>query len=89
MSALAQVVPPDGLLPSWNDRPAKQAIIDFVRATVDPSSSGHVRPEDRIAVFDQDGTPYGSNSPCTRKWSTAWRVPSGFAQLAGRRVLVV
>jgi len=45
-----------GLLPSWNDGPAKQAIFDFVRTTTDRSSASYVLPEDRIAVFDQDGT---------------------------------
>lgn len=38
-------------LASWNDGAAKQAILEFVRAT-----SSHVAPEDRIATFDQDGT---------------------------------
>jgi phosphoserine phosphatase len=56
VSALAQAVAPDDALPSWNDGPAKQAILDFVRATTDPSSPSHVPREDRIAVFDQDGT---------------------------------
>jgi phosphoglycolate phosphatase-like HAD superfamily hydrolase len=46
----------DGALPSWNDGPAKQAILDFVRATTDRSSPNYVAPEDRIATFDQDGT---------------------------------
>jgi hypothetical protein len=44
-------------LPSWNDRPGKQGILEFVRATTsDPSSATFVPPEDRIAEFDQDGT---------------------------------
>ena len=43
-------------LPSWNDGPAKQAIIDFVKTTIDKSSPKFVPPEDRIAEFDQDGT---------------------------------
>jgi hypothetical protein len=43
-------------LTSWNDGPAKQAIIDFVRATTEPSSLKFVPPEERIATFDQDGT---------------------------------
>src|SRR3954469_17872434 len=55
-SAPAQTAAPGGLLPSWNDGPAKQAILDFVRATSDRSSPSYVVPEDRIAVFDQDGT---------------------------------
>jgi phosphoglycolate phosphatase-like HAD superfamily hydrolase len=54
-SAKAQTAQ-DGLLPSWNEGPAKQAIFDFVRATIDRSSPDYVFPEDRIAVFDQDGT---------------------------------
>jgi hypothetical protein len=47
---------PVGQLPSWNDGPAKQAILDFVRATTDPASPKLVPPEERIATFDQDGT---------------------------------
>jgi phosphoglycolate phosphatase-like HAD superfamily hydrolase len=43
-------------LPSWNDGPAKRAIVEFVRATTDQSSKDFVAPEDRIATFDQDGT---------------------------------
>src|SRR4029077_14063002 len=35
---------------------AKQAILDFVRATTDQGSSKFVPAEDRIATFDQDGT---------------------------------
>jgi hypothetical protein len=52
--AAAQAAAP---LASWNDSPAKQAILDFVRATTDASSSKtFVPPEERIATFDQDGT---------------------------------
>jgi hypothetical protein len=54
--ALAQTATPGGLLPSWNEGAAKQAILDFVCATSDRSSPSYVAPEDRIAVFDQDGT---------------------------------
>ena len=43
-------------LPSWNDGPAKQAIVNFVKATTDQSSPNFVPPEARIATFDQDGT---------------------------------
>jgi phosphoglycolate phosphatase-like HAD superfamily hydrolase len=56
VSAPAQTAPPGGPLPSWNDGPAKQAIVDFVRATTDRSSPNYVVPEERVAVFDQDGT---------------------------------
>jgi phosphoserine phosphatase len=43
-------------LASWNDGPAKQAILDFIRVTTDPASKDFVPPEERIATFDQDGT---------------------------------
>jgi phosphoserine phosphatase len=43
-------------LPSWNDGAAKSAIVAFVKATTDSSSKDFVRPQDRIATFDQDGT---------------------------------
>jgi hypothetical protein len=43
-------------LPSWNDGPAKQAILDFVKSTTDKNNAKFVAPEDRIATFDQDGT---------------------------------
>ena len=41
---------------SWNDGPAKQTILDFVRTTIDQGSAQFVPAEDRIATFDQDGT---------------------------------
>ena len=43
-------------LPSWNDGPARQAIVDFVQATTTNGSSTFVPPAERIATFDQDGT---------------------------------
>jgi phosphoserine phosphatase len=46
----------DDPLPSWNDGPAKQAILKFVHATTDAGSPDLVPPADRIATFDQDGT---------------------------------
>jgi len=53
-SALAQDA--GSQLASWNDGPAKQAIINFVRATTDSSGPKFVPPEKRVATFDQDGT---------------------------------
>ena len=55
-SALAEAPTTTTALPSWNDGPAKQAIVDFVKATTNPSSPNFVPPEARIATFDQDGT---------------------------------
>ena len=43
-------------LASWNDGPAKQAIVEFVKATTSQGSPQFVPPEERIATFDQDGT---------------------------------
>jgi phosphoserine phosphatase len=43
-------------LPSWKDGPAKAAIVAFVSATTEPASKDFIRPQDRIATFDQDGT---------------------------------
>jgi len=54
--ASAQTAMSGGVLPSWNEGPAKQAILDFVRDTTGPGSPKFVLPEDRIATFDQDGT---------------------------------
>ena len=46
----------DDPLASWNNGPAKQAIVDFVKATTEASGASFVPPEERIATFDQDGT---------------------------------
>jgi hypothetical protein len=43
-------------LPSWNDGPAKQAILTFVTQTTDRGSPKFVPPPERIATFDNDGT---------------------------------
>jgi phosphoserine phosphatase len=44
------------LLVSWNDTPTRQAIVDFVDTVTDAGSSGFVAPQERVAVFDNDGT---------------------------------
>ena len=43
-------------LPSWNDGPTKQAILDFVAKTTKAGGPDYVKPEERVAVFDNDGT---------------------------------
>jgi hypothetical protein len=43
-------------LRSWNDGPAKRALLDFVAAATDAAGAGYVPPAARIAVLDQDGT---------------------------------
>lgn len=44
------------VLPSWNEGPAKQRIIDFVNSVTDEDSPEFVPVERRIACFDNDGT---------------------------------
>ena len=43
-------------LPSWNEGTTKQSIIDFVNEVANENSANFVKPEDRIATFDNDGT---------------------------------
>jgi len=43
-------------LPSWEEGESKQAIISFVNTVTYKPSPDYVNPEDRIAVFDNDGT---------------------------------
>lgn len=43
-------------LPSWNDGNSKKAIVDFVGRVSKKGGADYVPPEDRIAVFDNDGT---------------------------------
>lgn len=50
--ALAQGDP----LPSWNDGAAKAAIVAFVARVATEGGADFVAPEERIAVFDNDGT---------------------------------
>jgi phosphoglycolate phosphatase-like HAD superfamily hydrolase len=50
--ALAQADP----LPSWNDSVAKKAITDFVAKVTIQGGPQFVKPEARIATFDNDGT---------------------------------
>ena len=43
-------------LPSWHDKEAKKAIVEFVKATTTPGNPKFVPVPERIATFDQDGT---------------------------------
>src|ERR1700753_857385 len=43
-------------VPSGNEDAAKASIVSFVRATTDAACPDYVRPEERIATFDNDGT---------------------------------
>jgi len=50
-TALAQ-----GPLPSWNEGPSKNAIVEFVARVTRQGGPDFVPPVERIAVFDNDGT---------------------------------
>src|SRR5438552_4536190 len=63
-------------LSSWNDSPAKQAIIEFVRATTTQGSPQFVPPEERIATFDQDGTLWVEHPMYTQVTYCLERVPA-------------
>ena len=63
-------------MPSWNDGPAKQAVIRFVTETTAPGSAKFVEPEDRIAAFDQDGTTRVEQPAYAQVLSLSWRYPS-------------
>jgi phosphoglycolate phosphatase-like HAD superfamily hydrolase len=67
-------------LPSWNDGPAKQAILDFVRATTDQASSKFVPADERIASFDQDGTLWVEHPMYTQIVFCLDRVPAVVTQ---------
>jgi phosphoserine phosphatase len=43
-------------LPSWNDTPTKQAILDFVAKATAEGGPDYIPPAERIAAFDNDGT---------------------------------
>lgn len=43
-------------LPSWNDGQVKTKILQFVDEVTNKDSKDYVQPEERIAVFDNDGT---------------------------------
>jgi len=45
-----------GVLSSWRDRSAKNAILEFLAATTGADGSRGVPVEERVAVFDNDGT---------------------------------
>ncbi|HME27101.1 MAG TPA: HAD family hydrolase [Acetobacteraceae bacterium] len=71
-AAWAQTAAP---LASWNDGPAKRAILDFVRTTTDPASRTFVPPEERIVTFDQDGTLWVEHPIYTQVMYCLDRVP--------------
>jgi hypothetical protein len=76
MLAISPVMAQSDPLPSWNDGPAKKAIIEFVQATTDKSNPQFVPPEARIATFDQDGTTWVEQPMYTQVMYCLERVPA-------------
>src|SRR6476646_9521531 len=64
-----------GPLPSWNDGPVKQAIVEFVKVTTTQGSPQFVAPEERVATFDQDGTLWVEHPMYTQVVYCLERVP--------------
>ena len=60
----------------WNeDAPALQELVDYVEIVTDEVSDDYIPPEDRIAVFDMDGTLYGELFPTYLEYyMMAWRI---------------
>jgi phosphoserine phosphatase len=63
-------------LPSWNDVPAKQAIMDFVGKVTKEGSPDFVQPNERVAAFDQDGTLWVEHSMYSQVMYCLERVPA-------------
>ena len=53
---LMSVTQAEDLLPSWAGTAPKQAILDFVARVSEPNGKDFVPEQDRLAVFDNDGT---------------------------------
>ena len=73
---VAQVAAQTDPLPSWNDGPAKKAIVDFVQSTTTQGSPKFVPPEERIATFDQDGTVWVEHPMYSQVMYSLDRVPA-------------
>ncbi len=60
----------------WNENaPALQALIDYVESVTTEGSADYIPVEDRIAVFDMDGTLYGELFPTYLEYyMLAWRI---------------
>jgi phosphoglycolate phosphatase-like HAD superfamily hydrolase len=46
----------DDPLPSWRDGATRRAVLEFVAAVTTEGGGDYVRPAERVAVFDNDGT---------------------------------
>jgi phosphoserine phosphatase len=73
MTTAAQAADP---LASWNDGLAKQAIVEFVKATTTQGNPQFVPLEERIATFDQDGTLWVEHPMYTQVMYCLEKVPA-------------
>ncbi|MBQ9030960.1 MAG: hypothetical protein IJ106_05840 [Parasporobacterium sp.] len=66
----------ENVFAEWNeDAPALNYLIEYVEAVTDESSEDYIPAEDRIAVFDMDGTLYGELFPTYLEYYLfAWRI---------------
>jgi hypothetical protein len=68
-------------LPSWNDVTAKHNIIEFVQNVTNPENTEYyISPEDRIAVFDNDGTLWSEKPIPFQGYFAIDRVPTVVAK---------
>ena len=64
MPSLSSCGKPAGTIPYWReDSPTVASLAAFVRAVTDEKSAEYVPAEERVAVFDMDGTLYGERFP--------------------------
>jgi hypothetical protein len=68
-------------LPSWKDVTVKHNIIEFVRNVTDSEKTNYyISPEDRIAVFDNDGTLWSEKPIPFQGYFSIDRVPTVVAK---------
>ena len=62
--------PGEGALDAWTEgsKPVRE-LLDFVSRVTDPDSESFVPEEDRVAVFDMDGTILSENHPGDLEWA--------------------
>jgi hypothetical protein len=63
-------------LPSWNDTAPKAAVVGFVDRVTKAGSPDFVPEQERVAVFDNDGTLWVEPSSSSRPNSAGLRCPT-------------
>jgi phosphoserine phosphatase len=65
---------PEIPLPSWNDGPARSALVDFVASVTKEGGKDYVPPAERIATFDNDGTLWNEHPMLVQGFFLAERI---------------